>query len=287
MNKNIDYYFDAVIPRGLKDQPAIFVSQSDYLSRIANLNSKYLGTKYRKEQWDKFTTSHIKSFKKNIKSIQKSEKLEKGIVLLSSFAYRDTRVDNEFEMIIYSISCTLSALSSVIASFLKGKTKTHSHSNLSKVLNENNDIPSLSTLVRTNFDDWAHEVKLRRDAATHNIALLLKSKIDQKQKGNKIISCSQLYLAIPKAVRKYNVVWEQDIPVLGGATFKTSSIVSCKGDKTTREILDNKNKVIFRSESKLEPDIELTDSIDYINSIYKKLENYIVGALRILKTKIA
>lgn len=287
MNKGIDYYFDAVIPRGLKDQPNIFVSHSDYLSRLANFNSKYLGVKYRKEQWDKFSANHINSFKKKIKNIQRSEKLEKDMVLSSSFAYRDTRTENEFEMIIYSINCTLSALSYVISSLLTGKTKIHSHSSLAKVMNDNNDIPSLSKLVRSNFIDWAHEVKLRRDVAAHYIALLLKSRIDQKQKGNNIISKSKLYLAIPKTVRKYNVVWEQDIPVLGGAIFKSFSVVTSTEEETTREILDKNNKVIFRSNLKAEPEIELIDSIEYINSVYKKLEEYIVGALKILKTKVA
>jgi hypothetical protein len=287
MKKDINYYFDSVIPRGLKDQPNIFVTSSDYLSRIATLNSKYWGVKYRKEQWDQLYEKKLLSFKKEVGAFQKkNEGLKKGMELTSSLVFRDTTIENEFEMFIYSVSCALSTLSCFVASFLNGKTKIHSHSKLAKTMVDNGDTLKLSELILDNINDWVYDLKFRRDAATHHIALLLKSKIEQKQKDNKVIAKDNVFLGIPKILKKYNIICEQNIPVLGGSISKSKSVTINFKEEITNEILDRNNNVIFKSNFKPELDIEYIDSFEYINSIDTKLEEYIINILKILKIKI-
>lgn len=291
MNKTVAYWIDKNIPRNTSDQPDIVVDQRDYLSRLANLKSKYLGIKHRKEQWDNLVTDHLRKINNKIPSdddVSKYSELPEGSTVTINIEYRDARLENEFNALLFSMSSTLSALTYVITSFIKGSHKMHSHNGLVKMFSKNSKQTTLSSLVIKNNQVWINELKTRRDTATHYISLLLKSELEKtiniKEKPS--MSLKESTLGIMKDPIKKNFKLHQDIPLLEGAEHKSEAITHNGSTQYKEQIFDMSGNLVYESTSESIQRVELISAVEYMNSITQSLESYIVAILKELNKKL-
>jgi|SRR6056297_511860 len=287
MKKTVSYHIDRNIPRSTTDQPNIPVGQREYLSRLANLNSKFLGVVHRKKQWDRYTSEHLDRIAKISQKddLSRYSDLPENSIITISIEHRDVRLENEFNSLIYSISSTLSALTYVISSFIKGCSTMHSHSSLVKLLSKDNKDPELSELVIKNDEDWIDELKTRRDTATHYVSLLLKSKFIRKIENNEITNTENILGIMTNPVKR-NFLLHEDIPLLDGTKHK-SQIIENNGIKEIKnQIFDINGNLVYECNSENNEDIELSNARIYIDNIYENLESYIIKVLSNLNKRL-
>ena len=168
-------HLDDLIPRGGNKPDCLHISLEDYISRVAMLARKISGLKHRKQCWDSTTSDHLLNFKGMTDKLylknRKTDKEPQNKKIEHVFHLRDTRLENEFEVFIYSLRSSLTILTKLIASFLAGRTTIHSHSKLRENLCKKKDWPSLENLINQACESWIIELTDRRDAATHYVAL--------------------------------------------------------------------------------------------------------------------
>jgi hypothetical protein len=283
MKNKVAYYIDKNIPRSTDDQPEIHIKPSMYLARLSNLRAKFDSVTYRKEQWEKSITEFKENYEKHCLTpkLNKEMNLPEGAIATINHEYKDTRIENEFEMLAYSFGCALTSLTSVITSFLSGKHQVHSHTKLLKILKDKG-YGNLLEIVECNTNDWTAELKIRRDTATHHSTLSLKSNNEHVFKDNKIISTSELFLGIPKFPNKLKSLWEYDIPLADGTNYKSKTI----GGNEEIKIYDNKGQLVFEDILIPVNNEDLIEGREYIDTIYLKLEIYIVDVLKELNNKL-
>ena len=187
MCKKIDQLIDSLVPRGGERPNSIHVSLEEYLSRLSNFNRKLKGVNYRMDCWTLICKEHKAKFdeKANSKEIENIF-LEQGNSKKMTFYYplREIRIENEFEMLLYSITSTLSTLSRVIACFIKGSTQIHSHTKLPDILLKQNEFKQLHSMVARASGSWTKDLADRRDASTHYIALGITSSLTHSKAGS-------------------------------------------------------------------------------------------------------
>jgi hypothetical protein len=281
----IELLLDKLIPRGGEKPQIIKVSLEEYLSRLSNFNRKFLGLMYRMECWADLCKNHKEKFDKKL-AIQNLNKLvEENKFKKVDFSYsiRDIRLENEFEVVLYSMTSVLSALTKVVVCFLEGSTQAHSHNRLSSILLKQQDFLQLHSLVNKAYNTWGKQLTDRRDAATHYIALSIKSSYCHSKSNNFSIEHNSLKVGITKTSTKYNSLWEDDLPTSGG-----SEHVAIKYDTNfeTHELKDANGQLIVRRESTLPIKPELIDGEKYLWDLYQNLENYIVDIINWLAVKL-
>ena len=275
----IEECIDKLIPRGGEKPDQIFVSLEEYLSRISMFYRKVQGVKYRKECWDTIIKNHLDKFNKKdhrrIKN-QDEEIIQKNAKMYSSFGLRDIKLENEFEVLIYSICNSLSMLAKLISAFRRGEIDLHSHSKLQNNLNKNNDWPSLSAVVNKACHEWIDDLTMRRDAATHYVALTTISSVTTEIDKSNVKENQRNRVSIPKQPLKYISVWWDNIPVLGGASQSSRSLECNDGNRIEAHCLfDAENNLLVRRNSNLPELPELIDGGEYVESLIKNYENYI------------
>ena len=279
---NIIILIDKLIPRGGEVPDSIHVSLEEYLSRLSNFNRKLVGIRYRIEVWEKLCKEHDEDFNRMVNS---KDPLKNADLKITQFNYtsRDLRIENEFEMILYSISSALSSLTRVIGSFLKGSIDIHSHSNLSRTLSKYPDFEKNNLLVIGAYNLWFKELTNRRDYATHYIALSITSSIKHSRSESNTIEKNVSRIQIPKNPSKYFSLWEDELPTIGGS----HSIKMLGSDGTEiNELKDSENTTIVRRELPLEKQPELIDGEKYIQRLNKYFLKYIENILNSFVSKI-
>jgi hypothetical protein len=287
MINDIRLLLDDLVPRGGVKPTTIYVSLEEYLSRLANFNRKISGTHYRIGCWKKICEENQGKFQKDLDFADKWNAFAKSDLKLrsTSFSSRDSRLENEFEMLLYSITSTLSSLTRIVVCFLKGSTQVHSHSSLSKILLKYPDFNTSQIIVLNACNLWADELTKRRDAATHYIALSARSFIQHSKSESSIIERNFSQIQIPKYSTKYNSLWEDELPTLGGSCFV--KITNDLGAEIN-EIRDSNGVTIVKREQPLEKRPEFIEAQKYVENLCSYFEEYIksiLGSL-ILKLKI-
>lgn len=286
MTKAIYKSLDKLVPRGGKKPNNIHVSLETYLSRLANFNRKLIGTKYRIEKWNSTVSEHKIKFDQNSDFLKKY-KFPKNIKITNySFSLQDTKIENEFESLLYSISSALTALTRIIACFLNGATDFHSHSRLSNTLKKYDELNAIYLIVDKANNLWASEMTARRDAAMHYIALFITSSF-QKSKSGKINRKNKIVrIGIPITPQKNVSLWDDVIPVIGG--FTHTSIITNDSDVTTEshQLVDSKKKIIIQINSPLPKKPEQIDGEKYVKDLYKNFNRYINLVLTSLRKQL-
>ena len=286
----VEKCIDDLIPRGGKKLDQITVSLEDYLSRVAMLNRKIQGVKYRKSCWDRITDEHLvkfekmdhKSPKKNIEGV-----IPKSGKMTYTFSLRDIRLENEFEVLVYSVHSSITMLTRLISAFLSGKTDLHSHSKLQKSLNTTEDWPVLSAIVNKACHEWIDDLTERRDAATHYVSLTATSSVTietDKSSGTKV---QRNRVSIPKQPLKFVSVWWDDIPVLGGTLHSSTMVTNNDGSIIEAHgFFDVRGDLLVRRNANLPELPELIDGRKYTYNLIRNYENYIVEIASELAKKI-
>ena len=136
----------------------------------------------------------------------------------------------------------------IIGCFLKGSTPFHSHSGLSSVLSKYPDFNQTYKIAVDACNLWVEELTKRRDAATHYIALSVTSFIQHTRNDSNTIEKKVSQIQIPKYPTKYNSLWEDELPTLGGSSY--SRLVHDDG-KEMNELKDLNGITIVKSEQPL------------------------------------
>lgn len=204
----------------------------------------------------------------------------KNIKLVYSFHLRDTRLENEFEVFIYSLRNTLTMTTKLISSFLSGRTSIHSHSKLRENLNKTGDWPILVELIHLACENWIDELTDRRDAATHYVALTATSSLSSEFQKPNDHKTQQNTVSIPKKPLKYVSLWWDHIPTIGGTSTTSSTITNSDGDSIEKiekyELFDNEENLLVTRECK-PPDIpESIDGIKYCNDLMQNFASYFI-----------
>ena len=278
----LDQYLDMLIPRGGIQPLYLYVSLEEYLSRLAVLSRKIDGVRHRKEQWDRLVGEHLVKFQGLNSEWQKlSDKIPELNGVLSC-SLRDIRVENEFEVILYSICGTLTALTKVVATFLKGNEKIHSHSKLSSILSLHG-WDSLASIVSKASNEWVEDIVSRRDAATHYVALTAESVLSYPTIGNASQKPYTLGVAITKKPIKYMPLWLDNVPVIGG----TANLTTHANDYSwmIKDIRDRNDQIIIKRSGKPPLLPEMIDGREYVNAAIQRLEDYIADVLKELMTR--
>lgn len=282
MDQELTQLIDSLIPRGGVKPDSIYVRLEDYLCRMSNFNRKLLGTEYRMQQWTALCKEHKIHFDNAIKFFDSLEIHETKKYKTFNHSLRDIRLENEFETLLYSISTTLSSLVRVIACFIQNATNFHSHSKLSNLLAKHKGFEDIKSIVTDAYKLWANELTDRRDAATHNIALSVNSSIVVSKTDTVRLNKSVVRVGITKEPLKYNSLWDDNLPVIGGA-----NLLSKYGDnQEIHELLDKEERVIVRREVPLPAKPELIDGEEYVESLYKNFIEYVRMLLLSLKNRI-
>ena len=281
---------DDLIPRGGKKPNQIAVSLEEYLSRLSMLNRKIKGVGHRKNCWDRIANEHLVKFEKM--NHESSKENTEGVIPKKSkmtykFSLRDIRLENEFEVLIYSLRSSLTMLTRLISSFLKGQTDLHSHSKLKKSLNTPEKWPRLSAIVNEACYDWVDDLTERRDAATHYVALTATSDLAIESDESNVIKIQRNTVSIPKEPLKYVSVWWDDIPALGGASHSSTAVTNDDGSIIEANgLFDATGNLLVRRNAKLPELPELIDGRKYCDNLMKNYKNYIVRVSSELKAKI-
>jgi len=286
----VEKCIDDLIPRGGKKPNQIAVSLEDYLSWVAMFNRKIKGVRHRKSCWDRITDEHLVKFEK---MDHKSPKKDiKGVIpkkgkMTYTFSLRDIRLENEFEVLIYSVRSSLTMLTRLISAFLKSKTDLHSHSNLQKSLNTAKNWPALSAIVNEACHDWIDDLTKRRDAATHYVALTATSSLTIESERSNVIKVQRNTVSIPKQPLKFVSVWWDDIPVLGWASHSSTAVTNDDGNIIEAHgLFDGTGNLLVRRNTSLPELPELIDGREYCDNLMRNYENYFVKVASELKTKI-
>lgn len=279
----LDFCFDNLVPRGEIFPPNIFITKEEFLSRLAMLRRKIRGVEYRKKQWDKIVEDHLNLFGVLVDAWGRAEEsldAESKKHVKLSFGYTDIQAENEFEMLIHSIYSTLELLTKVVASFIQGKTEAHTHSKLLKLLEGKKEWENLSEICSTAIEDWIDDLRGRRTAAAHYVALTASS---QWEKEGKNSLPKSIYIAITKKPVQKVPIWIDDVPIIG--IPRTLSVKSDDG-REAHEIYNGKGLLILRSTSKLLTMPETIDGVAYVNSVFEKFNNYLVASLSELGDRV-
>lgn len=285
MNNDIRLLLDNLVPRGGEKPTTIYVSLEEYLSRLANFNRKIAGTNYRINCWEKICEENKVEFEKRLNSADNWNAFAKTDLKITntSISSRDSRLENEFEVLLYSITSTLSSLTRIVVCFLKGSTQVHSHSSLSNILLKYPDFNTTQTIVLNACNLWADELTTRRDAATHYIALSATSFIQHSKSESNTIDRSFSQIQIPKYSTKYNSLWEDELPTLGGSSFVKMTYDT--GDEIN-ELKDSSGATIVKREKPLEKKPEFIEAQEYVQNLCCYFEEYIKGVFSSLLPKI-
>lgn len=281
---------DNLIPRGGKKPNKIAVSLEEYLSRVAMLNRKINGVRHRKNCWDRIANEHLVKFEKM--NHESSKENTEGVIpkkgkMTYKFSLRDIRLENEFEVLIYSVRSSLTMLTRLISAFLKGQTDLHSHSKLNKSLNTPEKWPGLSAIVNEACYDWIDDLTDRRDAATHYVALTATSYLAIESDESNAIKIQRNTVSLPKEPLKYVSVWWDDIPALGGASHSSTAVTNDDGNIIEAHgLFDATGNLLVRRNTKLPELPALNDGMEYCDNLMRNYENYIVKVASELKTKI-
>lgn len=205
-----------------------------------------------------------------------------------TFSLRDIRLENEFEVLIYSVRSSLTMLTRLISAFLKGKTDLHSHSKLQKILNSSDDWPVLSAIVNEACHNWINDLTKRRDAATHYVALTATSSLSIKIEKPNVTNVQKNTVSIPKQPLKFVEIWWDDIPVLGGTLHSSTTVTNNDGNIIEAHgLFDGAGNLLVRRNTKPSELPELIDGREYCNNLIKSYEEYFVKVASELKTKMA
>jgi hypothetical protein len=284
MTSDIDNLIDKLVPRGGDKPDTIHTSLEEYLARLSSLNRKISGTKYRMLSWQTICHEHIAEFEKRINSIDFPKIYEswtsKNFTL--SYSSTDIRVENEFEMLLYSFISTLNTLTRVIACFLKGSTQIHSHSKLPDILLKHVDFNNCHQTALTAASSWAEELTIRRDAATHYIAILTDSTMKQSKEDLKGFHTTILHVGIPKVPTKHISIWNDQLPVKGG--HKTFTMHGSDGTQIL-ELKDHQENLIVKRVEPLQK-VELIDGEQYIRNVYDYFQKHLSEILNLLLVRL-
>ena len=281
---------DALIPRGGGKPNQIAVSLEEYLSRVAMFSRKIKGVMHRKNCWDRITKEHLVKFENM--NYESSKENTEGVIpkkgkMTYKFSLRDIRLENEFEVLIYSVRSSLTMLTKVISAFLKGQTTLHSHSKLKKNLSTTDKWPELSALVNEACNEWIDNLTERRDAATHYVALTATSDLAIESDKSNVIKVQRNTVSILKQPLKFVSVWWDDIPALGGASHASTTVTHDDGSIIeAHELFDATGNLLARRNAKRPELPEVIDGREYVDSLMRNYENYIVKVASELKTKI-
>ena len=285
MDKKVAKILDSLIPRGGTAPHVIHVSFEDYLSRLSNLYRKLEGVEYRMKRWNTVCEDHKKNFDK-MAEFRESMKFPDGrkIDRLSE-SLRDIKVENEFEMLLYSISSTLSALTRVVACFLKGSPDFHSHSRLPSLLLKHQGLNKSQSIVANACESWAKELTERRDAATHYLAVSIESSVVHSKSDSFRTKKEVKRIGLTKKPVKFVSLWEDILPTFGGSTHTGISLYDEKADtkQEIHELHDAQKRIIIRRESPLPRMPELIDGEKYVQGLYKHFNHYVIALLSSLK----
>lgn len=138
---------DKMIPRGGERPSLIYTSHEEYLSRLAILNRRLQAVLYRLESWQRISEEHIKLFNEKVALLNADDSFTQKGVHTFQFSLRDGKVENEFEVLLYSMVNALSSLTCVIACFFEKSTDFHSHSKLGAKLKKMKRFDKLSSVV--------------------------------------------------------------------------------------------------------------------------------------------
>lgn len=276
MRKKIDIILDSLVPRDGETPECIYISLEEYLSRLSNLTRKLRGVNHRMKCWKAICKEHRMEFDR-VANSRNNLKLPKS----GKFGYSliDPRLENEFEVLLYSILSTLSALTRVVACFLKSSTDFHSHSKLPTILLKHEKLKQSQLIVANACNLWADELTARRDAATHYVALTVTSSFERSKSNSSSLKKTVSRIAISKKPLKYVSLWEDILPTLGGSQH-TSIIYDESSDiKEEHELLDKKNRLIVRRNSPLPNKPEVIDGEKFVQSLLKKFDEYVITLL--------
>jgi len=283
MENKISEVIDKLIPRGGNKPNGIYVSFEEYLSRLSNLNRKLYGTKHRMTQWRKLCEEHLTEFNKSRLVQEPIAFVENRLGSVFTFSSRDIRLENEFEVLLYSITSALSSVARVVPCFIKNSTHFHSHSKLYDLLKKQKDFDDIQLLVSKAGDVWATELINRRDIATHYIALSLTSSVSFSKKGKEVESKTITKIALTKKPIKYVSLWDDILP-----TLKSSSHEAQFGSdgEEIHKLLDAKNQIIVLRETPLPEKPEMIDGEKYVDTVYQNFNQYILDLLSALVTRL-
>jgi hypothetical protein len=285
MEDRIAKVLDALVPRGGKKLFSLQIHLEEYLSRLANPNRKLQGTKYRMECWQRVCEEHKRRFKELAKSKRRLKAPEPSGTITSAFTLRDIRLENEFEMLLCSISSSLNALTRMVACYLKGASDLHGRSKLAAALSKQKGFKRMQVIAARASESWANEMRDRRDAATHYVALSLKSTIVRSKSGSDPTRRNVSQVGIPQEPLRYVSLWEDDLPTLGGS-FQKSSVTETAGSKIEiHELLDSDHRIVIRRESPLPTSPKLIDGDKYVQSTYASYQKYVHSLLKSLTRK--
>ena len=271
MYKKIDILIDSLILRGGKKPDNIYVELEEYLTRLASLKRKILGVEFRMQCWTSICKEHKEQFDKSAAVVTPFKYPTSGLAT-STFALRDIRLENEFEVLLYSITSTLSTLTRVIASFLKGATQFHSHTKFPDVLLKYTNFKESLSIVQQATGSWIQDLTRRRDSATHYIALSIPSSVKHIKSGTSPVETTSSRIGLTKKPSRYISIWDDDLPTLGGA--KRYSSISSDGSET-HELRDKYDNVILKSEVPLQSIPTLIDGEEYAKTTYTNFQDYI------------
>ncbi len=283
MDNKISEVIDKLIPRGGNKPDRICVSLEEYLSRLSNLNRKLYGTKHRMTQWKKLCEEHLTEFSKSRLVQEPIDFGENRLGSVFTYSSRDIRLENEFEVLLYSITSALSSVARVVACFIKNSTHFHSHSKLYDLLKKQKDFEDIQLLVSEACDVWATEFIDRRDIATHYIALSITSSVSASKKGNEIESKTVTKIALTKKPIKYVSLWDDILPTLNGSSHEAQ--FGSDGEEI-HKLLDAKNQVIVLRESPLPEKPEMIDGEKYVDTVYEYFNQYILNLLSALVSRL-
>lgn len=285
MDKQTEILLDSLIPRGGIPPSGIHVDFEVYLSRLSNLYRKLQGVSYRLDCWNAICYQHLKNFDRIVErsDIPVPTKYQK---FKWSRALRDTKVENEFEMFLYSISSALTALTRVVACFLKGSTDFKSHAKLPSALLPYPELNESLSLINNALDSWARELKGRRDAAAHYIALAVESSIENSKLDPPSSTKNIVSIGITKVPVKFVSIWEDLIPTLGGSGKQSFFSEDSGLKKETHTLLDFQNKIIIECKLPLPPKPELIDGAKYVQDLYYHFTDYVNKLLTSLKPRL-
>jgi hypothetical protein len=285
MDSKIRQIIDRLVPRGGEKPGSIHVSFEDYLSRLANFNRKLAGIRYRMLCWSAICEEHKIKFDKmnSLADSLKAFDADKPKITKLLYSSRDISLENEFEILIYSLTSTLSALTRVVACFLEKSTDLHSHSKLSTVLSKYKDFESSYLVVNNANTSWVKELTERRDAATHYIALSITASIIHSKPKSSPKEKKVLRVGITKKPIKYASIWEDEVPTSGGSTRTT---ITYDNGMEKHELMDLEREIVIRRDKPLENIPELIDGEEYIQNLYKDFQVYIKELLESLANKM-
>jgi hypothetical protein len=286
MDKTIRKILDALIPRGGRTPNCIHVSLEDYLSRLSNLNRKLAGTRYRMIRWNAVCKEHKMSFDKEVNSVELLKSFQTSKVKTASYSTRSAAIENEFEVLLYSITSTLATLTRVVACFLKGSTQIHSHSKLPNILSKHQGFEKSQSIVANACSSWANELTERRDASTHYITLSAISSILYSKSDALPTKKTILRFGVAKKSVKYVSLWEDELPTLGGYNYKSMISEESGNKQETHELLDMKMRMIVRRDTPLPTKPELVDGEKYVRGMYKSFQKYVSILLSSLKPRL-